>query len=275
MKVAILADIHGNLPAMQAVLADIDRLDVDQIIINGDLVNGGPFSREVLDIVYERKLPLIRGNHEQYVINYHQDPAQYPLPQWHPVHWTHQQLNPDDIAFLERTPEFIEFENLLIVHGAVGRLNGGVIPGTTSDELAERYADVPQRFLITSHTHLPFAVCWQDKLIVNTGAAGASLDGNTAGAYVVATQCGCEWTIQHRRVEYDVHQFEIAARQRRYSTSTVARLHVREVVTANIYLYPYLKRLRTLGLSFTDGEKQFPVEQATPDLKYGLPSWKL
>src|SRR5690606_7069184 len=135
MRLAIFADIHGNLPAMEAVLADIDRLSVDQIIINGDLVNGGPFPREVLDIIYQRKLALIRGNHEQYVINYHHDPAQFPLPQWHPVHWTYQQLNPDDIAFLEQTPESIEFENLLIVHGAPGRLSGGIIPGTTAAEL--------------------------------------------------------------------------------------------------------------------------------------------
>ncbi|MCI0710957.1 MAG: metallophosphoesterase family protein [Chloroflexi bacterium] len=275
MKLAILADIHGNLPAMEAALTDIDRLGVDRIIVNGDLVNGGPFSREVLDIVYARDLPLIRGNHEQYIINFHHDPAQFPLPQWHPVHWTHQQLNCDDIAFLERTPESIEFENLLIVHGAPGRLSGGIIPSTAADELAERYADVPQRFLITSHTHLPLTVCWQDKLVVNTGAVGASLDGNTAGSYVLATQCGCTWTIQHRRVAYDIRQFEIAAQERGYSTSTVARLHVREVITANIYLYPYLRRLHRLGLSFPNGEQQFPAEEATADLSYGHPAWTL
>jgi predicted phosphodiesterase len=275
MRLAIFADIHANLPALDAVLADIDRVGVDQIIINGDLVNGGPFPREVLDIVYKRELPFIRGNHEQYVINYYDNPSAFPLPQWQPVQWTCERLTQADIDFLQQTPESLVFENLLVVHGAPGWLSGGVVPGTNGKELAARYGDVGQRFLITAHTHLPFSVYWRDKLIVNTGAAGFSLDGNTAAAYVIATQCGCEWTIQHRRVPYDVTRFEAAAAERAYDVSAVAKLHVREVVTGQIHLYPYLKRLQSLGLSITDGEQEFPVEQAVPDVNYGHPSWNL
>ena len=69
-RLAVLADIHGNLPALQAVIDDMAQFAVDQVVVAGDSINWGPFSREVLEVIRERRWPVIRGNNELYLLDY-------------------------------------------------------------------------------------------------------------------------------------------------------------------------------------------------------------
>ena len=69
-RLAVLADIHGNLPALQAVIDDMKQFDVDHVVVAGDSVNWGPFSREVLELVFQRRWALIRGNNAFYALDY-------------------------------------------------------------------------------------------------------------------------------------------------------------------------------------------------------------
>lgn len=69
-KLAILSDIHGNLPALEAVMSDLKNFEVDQIIVAGDVINFGPFSRRTAEIVIENGWPVIRGNNEYFLLDY-------------------------------------------------------------------------------------------------------------------------------------------------------------------------------------------------------------
>ena len=69
MKLAILADIHGNLPALDAVARELERLQPDYVVVNGDLINGVPFSAEVIDRIRTVDWVVIRGNHEFYLLD--------------------------------------------------------------------------------------------------------------------------------------------------------------------------------------------------------------
>jgi len=69
MKLAILADIHGNLPALNAVMRELERLQPDHVVVNGDLINGVPFSAEVIDRIRAFDWTVVRGNHEFYLLN--------------------------------------------------------------------------------------------------------------------------------------------------------------------------------------------------------------
>ena len=90
MKLAILSDIHGNLPALQAVMRDLAKVHVDQVVVAGDVINWGPFSAECFDIVAREGWPVIRGNNEFYLLDYNtprapaawQDETQWPLLPW-------------------------------------------------------------------------------------------------------------------------------------------------------------------------------------------------
>lgn len=277
MRIAILSDIHANLPAFEAVLTTLKPFAIDAIIVNGDCINAGPFPVEVLQIIQQNNMQLIRGNHEQYILDCAQAPEDFPRPQWAPVHWTCEQLDSTSLDYLNRTPDMLLFDNLLIVHGAPGYLSGGIIPGTSDIDLLSRYGTVTEAStVITGHTHLPFSVRWRDKLIVNTGSVGLSLDGNTAAAYLIATQKGHDWTLQPQRASYDAGPLEKAFHVRGlFDTGVMAQLFLREMLTANIFVYPYIKRMRTAGLNIKEAAQKMPPSQALPDLDYGLPHWNL
>ena len=70
MRIAVIADIHGNLPALEAVLEALDTLQPDQIVVSGDVVDGGPDSAACWERVKQIGCPVLRGNHERYVFDY-------------------------------------------------------------------------------------------------------------------------------------------------------------------------------------------------------------
>ena len=70
MRVAFISDLHGNLPALEAVLADINSKEVDRVICNGDIVNPLKESLDVYLLLKEKNIPIIRGNHEDYIYDY-------------------------------------------------------------------------------------------------------------------------------------------------------------------------------------------------------------
>ncbi len=69
-RLAILSDIHGNLPALEAVMADMAQFVVDHVIVAGDSINWGPFSREVVETVLLNNWAAVRGNNELYLLDY-------------------------------------------------------------------------------------------------------------------------------------------------------------------------------------------------------------
>ena len=69
-KLALLSDIHGNLPALEAVMTDLRNFEIDQVIVAGDVINFGPFSRQTAEIVIEMGWPVIRGNNEYFLLDY-------------------------------------------------------------------------------------------------------------------------------------------------------------------------------------------------------------
>ncbi|MBI5842337.1 MAG: metallophosphoesterase [Chloroflexi bacterium] len=93
---AILSDIHGNLPALEAVLSDLKNCDVDQVIVAGDVINFGPFSRKTAEIVIEKGWPVIRGNNEFFLLDYKTPRASAEWDdsiQFAPTAWLDQQFD--------------------------------------------------------------------------------------------------------------------------------------------------------------------------------------
>ncbi|WP_017295653.1 metallophosphoesterase family protein [Geminocystis herdmanii] len=96
MKIAIISDIHGNLKALETVLQDIDsRGNIDKIICLGDLVEGGEFDREVIELIRAKNIPCVRGNHDEF---------------------NDCDLDKDVKKWLSNLPEKIKFDNLCFTH---------------------------------------------------------------------------------------------------------------------------------------------------------------
>ena len=108
-RIAVLSDIHGNLPALEAVLRDLEQVRPDRVYVNGDVVNRGPQSKECLDRVRALGWPVVFGNHEEYVLKcrYGAPGEDWASPFWLSVHrLAEDELSADDISFLEALPHF-------------------------------------------------------------------------------------------------------------------------------------------------------------------------
>lgn len=107
MRLAALADVHGNLPALEAVLKDIKRQGVDHVVVAGDIVHGMAWPQEVIDRLRSIGALMIRGNNEDYLIAYHRKTAPerwYTAQQWSALRWTYRHLNDETCDFIAALP---------------------------------------------------------------------------------------------------------------------------------------------------------------------------
>ncbi len=162
MRLAVLADIHGNLPALEAVIAELERLQPDLVILNGDLINAVPFSGPVIDRVRALDWVVIRGNHEFYYLDYGTDralPGSDDPKRWGQLHWLVQRITPEQGAYLavlpdDRTLYLPGTQPIRVTHGVPGRNRVGFYPQQSDEKILSQVRSLPQRTLVSAHTHL-------------------------------------------------------------------------------------------------------------------------
>ncbi len=217
MKLAVLSDIHANLPALEAVLADIERWQPDHTIVAGDIINRGPRPAECLRLIEERVRGgwmALRGNHEDYVLNV----ASYPdrMPQGIEgavranVRWTLGQIG-GLVSFIADLPDRIAFaapdgSPVRVVHASMIHSRDCIFPETGDDELRAKIAPPPALF-VCAHTHRPLIRQIDSALVVNVGAAGLPFDGDMRVSYGRLTWDG-GWRAEIARVAYDRDRLE-------------------------------------------------------------------
>lgn len=216
MKLAIFSDIHGNVPALHAVLHDIATWQPDHIICNGDLINRGPNSSLAFDIVtqYSPSIQMVAGNHEDFVLNSRKRAAA-PGEPWYEVirfsYWAAEQMGTERLQQVANWPDTITLndpngETVYINHASTISNRHGIRPETTDAELPNLLA--PSRLFITSHTHRPLIRTFDDTLIVNTGSAGFPFDRNPLPSYARIEFRNNHWQAEIQRVAYDQQQTE-------------------------------------------------------------------
>lgn len=211
MKVAVLSDIHGNLPALEAVAADINNWRPDFTIVNGDVVNRGPSSSDCWAFVQEQPGWLVAsGNHERYVLLW-DDPswtaaADGPEALYSPSSWTYEQLGTavDELAAL---PEVVSLADpaggeLRALHASMRGDRDGIYPETPDAKLAAQIQPAPRLFC-TAHTHRPFIRALNGTLVVNSGSAGWTFDGDPRASYARLAWQRNRWQAEIVRVAYD------------------------------------------------------------------------
>jgi putative phosphoesterase len=179
MKVAIFSDIHGNLVALEAVLADIEREGIEQMVCLGDVAATGPQPREVLARLQELNLPIVQGNTDEWLLN-PQPPGQ-DSDFYHRIYemekWGADLLTAVDKAFLQTFQATIEIaidaDNALLCFHGTPRHNREIMRATTPDEeVAPMIAGHSATILAGGHTHQPMVRRYEDKLILNPGSVG-------------------------------------------------------------------------------------------------------
>lgn len=224
MKRAIVSDIHANLEALQAVLADIEEQQVDEIYCLGDIIGYGPNPCECIDLVLEFDLTIL-GNHDQGALF---DPEGFSSGAERAIFWTRQQLessSTDPEANRSRWDFLCELprnhrqdDGQLFVHGSARNpLNEYVFPEDVYNQRKiERIFSLIERCCFQGHTHVPgvftdrgqflsptdleyrYVLPADGKTMINVGSVGQPRDGDPRCCYVV---CEDE-TICFRRIEY-------------------------------------------------------------------------
>jgi putative phosphoesterase len=193
VRVAALYDIHGNLPALEAVLTDIDAAGVREIVCGGDIV-AGPLPSECLALLRERGTQFIKGNADRLVL----DPPD-PLDQF-----AHERLRPHELDEVARWPANITVEidqlgRVLFCHATPRSDEEIVSAGTPEEVAADALAGVSAEIVVCGHTHQQYDRTVGDVRLVNAGSVGLPYEGRP-GAYWALL--GPE--VDLRRTEYDV-----------------------------------------------------------------------
>jgi predicted phosphodiesterase len=202
---AVLYDIHANLPALEAVLADARAKGATAFLLGGDLVGFGPLQRETLAAIrgIDEPTTFIRGNGERWLREPPVDRPEIVANLQDHVH----RFSDEEIEWLYRLPPRAEVDGVVYVHGCWWSDVDSFAPETQpADEL--RVGPLTGRTLVFGHSHLQFRRKGaKDNELVNPGSAGMPLDGDTRAAW--ASWDGSDFTLH--RTEYDVERIIAAA----------------------------------------------------------------
>ncbi len=217
IKIAALFDIHGNLPALEAVLREVASASADRIVIGGDVVPG-PWPRETLDRILAIDLPVqfIYGNCERSVltqsaalngapVTYWGTTSGRPLPEKDQeiMRWTALQLGPEDEKLFASWPRTLALEvdglgKALFCHGTPRSEVEIMLKTTAEERLAPLFAELDAAVVVCGHTHMQFDRMIGDTRVVNAGSVGAPF--GAPGAYWALLGPGVEL----RRTDYDL-----------------------------------------------------------------------
>jgi putative phosphoesterase len=211
--VAVITDIHANLPALQASLQAVEKEGIDAVYCGGDLVGYGPHPNDVCDLIAARGIPTIYGNYD-YAISRdlhdcgcaYRDPHDREIGQLS-VEWTLVHTSAVSKRFMRGLPFDLRFDlggkRVRLVHGSPRKVNEYLFedkPPRTFERIA---AMAECDILVFGHTHKPWIHEYGGVLFVNCGAVGKPKDADPRAAFAVLTETaeGVEAAI--RRVAYD------------------------------------------------------------------------
>ena len=213
MKLAILSDVHANLPALQTVAEHIGRWRPDQVVVAGDLINRGPRPAECLALAEQQvNWEFLLGNHEESVLEQSRPdaPRSGPAAELRQLFdWTLRQID-GAAGLLEQMRPFCEFDGpdgrpVRICHASLLPDRKGIWPDSDLDEVRRRIAPAPALFG-TAHTHVPLVRPVDDTLVVNSGSVGAPCDGDPRAGYAQIEFVGGGWKARIVRLSFDREQ---------------------------------------------------------------------
>jgi len=211
-KIAVLSDIHGNVPALEAVLEDLEAVQPDEVLVGGDLVGRGPQGTAVVRRIAERGWRTIRGNHEEYLLTFRHGnvPADWlHAAEWSAARWMASELGAAEARWIETLPFSIASEaapGLRLVHGTPRTTREGIGPWLSDRRLGEHLAEVEESLLVCAHTHRPLHRRIDGGQVVNVGSVGLPFNGDRRAQYAVlepGERPGEAWRVELRQVPYD------------------------------------------------------------------------
>ena len=207
-RIAVLSDVHGNLVALDACLADLETQGgADEIVVAGDICVDGPKPKKVLQRLEEVGARCVRGNTERYLYESGRSDAFLPTKAAQ-VGWTRQELGERWVSWLSELPFALRIgednNELLIVHANPLNDEEHLWPDAEDDLLRRLVGEERATTIAFGHLHLPYVRIWRGRMLVNVASAGLPKDGDPRACYAIFTERDGGWQVKHRRIPFDV-----------------------------------------------------------------------
>ncbi len=183
-KVAFISDIHSNLPALEGTLKDIKSKGIDEVYCLGDIIGYHCNPNEVIKLLKDNCVISIKGNHDKVIAEEDFDSE---IEGNFVLSWNSSALTKENRAYLNNLPETLELniesKTIQIVHGSPDSIDQYIREG--SDEAEYFLENMTTDILISGHTHIPYVVKKDNKLLLNTGSIGKPKFGKPECSYIV------------------------------------------------------------------------------------------
>jgi putative phosphoesterase len=210
MRIAIVSDIHGNLTALEAVLADLKKVSADLIVQGGDLV-GGSRNAEVIDLIRDRRWPGVYGNAEEMLWIPEQVTRHVPGPEFdrmrtvvltETIPFIRQAIGEERLEWLKNLPRRWTHDEVTVMHAGPDDVWRSPWANAADEEFEAFFGPLGAEAVVYGHIHHSFVRRLPQFTVANSGSLSYSYDGDPRAAYVLIDR-------QHiaiRRVEYDIEE---------------------------------------------------------------------
>ena len=266
-RLAVLSDIHGNLPALQAVMADMENYEIDHVVVAGDQINWGPFSRQVMEVLYEQCWALIRGNNEFYSLDFGTSRAPELWKDYVLTSFINQQLGGKWLNIIAGLPDslslrFRDAPPIFVCHGIPGNPWQSISPLATADQVGMWLGDIAESTVICGHSHIPMDRHVDRWHIFNPGSVGVPLDGQFAASYMILDGDATGWTLaEYRRIPFDYEALYAEFERQNFLDycGVQEQLIIEEFRTARLQLHPFLMWKK--AMNYTQPSTQAMVDE--------------
>jgi len=222
MRVALIGDIHANLPALEAVLAHIQEQGVEKIWNVGDFVGYGAFPDEVVQLLRKREDVLsIVGNYDLKVLQFKQKKEKWrkkkQSEKYLAFKWAYENLSKKNRKYLRFLSKEVRLKvkgrRILLTHGSPASEEEPLTSDTPKKRLRELAQMAKANVIICGHSHQPFAREVDGVWFINVGSVGRPDDGDPRACYAILQIDSKQIQVRHHRVEYDVDRAVAAIRE--------------------------------------------------------------
>lgn len=199
-KIAIISDIHGNLPALEIVLEDIKSRKINQIYCLGDLIDFAPWGNEVIDHIKNKNIPCLLGNHDERVaynlpiLPLEKHSLEETINRTNAINHSKKNISESNKKFLSQLPYHLaidiktgkKFRKIQLVHATLFNNEKYIYP-ENEDYLQNQLSEAKADILVMGHTHCSFVKKFGDKLAINCGSVGRSREKDRLATFLTLT----------------------------------------------------------------------------------------
>jgi len=216
--IAIISDIHGNLPALESVLRDIKKYKIKKIISLGDVSGYYPFINEVIELLKKHEVINLVGNHDRYII----DDTECPRSKTANICLNYQKkvIKEENIAWLRESIKKYEFDDISMVHGGWDDYEDEYIYKVSNSY----FKNLNYKYFFCGHTHVQkHIVLKSEQEFINPGSVGQPRDGDDRASYCFFDLVSKEVTL--KRVSYDIDMISKKMKSLGFEEKTYSNLY--------------------------------------------------